>query len=125
VTGPDALTINRWKRYSWPGNVRELRNTLERYAVHGKDPVSKSGGHLRTVPSLAAQAEDPAGKSGGIIPYRQAKARHVEAFERAYVEKLLQCYGHNLAQASRRSGMARSHLHRLVTKYGLRRGNVG
>jgi len=60
------------------------------------------------------------GESEAIIPYKQAKARHVEAFERAYVEKLLQFQGHNLAQASRLSGMARSHLHRLVAKYGLR-----
>lgn len=54
-------------------------------------------------------------------PFKEAKARVLEDFERGYIEDLLDRHGHNVSRAAREAGIHRNILHRLITKYGLAR----
>jgi DNA-binding NtrC family response regulator len=107
---PDALAA--LCRHAWPGNVRELRNTIER-AVALAEPVCLE---TRAAPSENSQA--PAIDLS--VPLRLGKQRLIDAYERAYVTRLIaECKG-NLSEASRRAGIERISLYRLLDRHRLR-----
>jgi transcriptional regulator with GAF, ATPase, and Fis domain len=105
-------------RQSWPGNVRELRAAVER-AVLLDDPAM-----------LALSAEPPGegpaaeGFEEGV-PFRVAKQRAADRWEKVWVAELLARAKGNLSEASRMAKMDRSHLRSLVKKYGLRGQDEG
>ena len=102
--------LARLRARQWPGNVRELRNVLQAYAVLG---------------DLADDGARPtaSGALTGLVdygrPYLEQKEELVERFTRAYLEGLLQQTGGNQAEAARLSGLDRTYVGRLVTKYGI------
>ena len=101
-------------RHPWPGNVRELRNFVERAVVfQDADPPSAMGARRSNA------AQDPLDIS---LPYREAKARALAAFERAYLGGLLEWAKGNLSLAARQAQMDRMNLHRLAQRHGLRDG---
>jgi len=87
-------------RQRWPGNIRELRNAVERIALIGW-----------TAPSPPVKR----------APYGQAKEAANQVWERTWVKELLAEHDHNVSQAARAAQMARSHLRKLVERYGLGR----
>ncbi|MBX7101174.1 MAG: sigma 54-interacting transcriptional regulator [Myxococcaceae bacterium] len=88
----------------WPGNVRELKNVVERIVAMGPQAV---------FPELPAQAD------GG--DFHQAREQALRAFERSYLEALLERHGQNASQAAREAGIARSYLYKLLEVHGLKR----
>jgi two-component system response regulator GlrR len=95
----------------WPGNVRELRNALERAVAH--------------LPQSGWPTDDGAGAPGPLevdvsLPFRQAKARVVEEFERGYVSRLLDAHGGNLSAVARSAGLDRMSVYKLLDRLRLR-----
>jgi DNA-binding NtrC family response regulator len=118
VAPPDVM--RRLRSYAWPGNVRELKNVVEASLAMGEtlqlneeDRVMRSGAN-RPVLSEAALEHLSA------LPYRDARAELIEAFERRYLEQLLDRAGGNVSQAARDAQMNRSHLSELVQRHKLR-----
>jgi DNA-binding NtrC family response regulator len=102
--------------FAWPGNVRQLRSAIESALTLAQD------GTLR----VADLPEVVLGGAGTLEPgaradrrFRDAKRNVVEAFERAYLEDLLQRHGGNVTGAAEQSGMLRSALQRLLRKHDL------
>ncbi len=54
-----------------------------------------------------------------MMPFKEAKRRLVEPFERAYLKWLLSKHPDNLSAASRTAGLSRKHLRVLIRKYAL------
>jgi DNA-binding NtrC family response regulator len=52
-------------------------------------------------------------------PYKKAKARLLERFEREYLMKLMQDHDGNLSRAARQAGLVRHHLRELCNRYGI------
>ena len=98
--------------YAWPGNVRELRNAIER-ALHLGAEHALPMGDAEPPPSAMMAGEAP------DLPFKEAKAQIVSAFERAYVERLIERHGGNISAASRDAGIDRNYLYRLLEKHGL------
>jgi len=96
-------------RHGWPGNVRELRNYVETCLVWGE--------HRAPAPASATQ-DAPAIDVGE--PLRAARERWARAFERRYLEQMLVVHGNNVSAAARAAGVDRVHLHRLLSRHGLR-----
>jgi len=92
-------------RHAWPGNVRELRNHVEACLVHQDRalPVSSSE------PTIDIHQ-----------PLRAVRDRWVRHVERRYLEQLLIVHGNNVSAAARAAGVDRVHLHRLLSRAGLR-----
>jgi two-component system response regulator HydG len=122
---PEALAV--LARYPFPGNVRELSNVI-RYAFALCDGPLIEVSHLP--PYLAAylaEAGTPAPAAGPAagaaepvqllddLSYRVARDR----FERRYIQELLRVSGANLSEASRRSGVDRSNLRRMLRRLGV------
>ena len=100
-------------RYSWPGNVRELENVIERAVIVSKsdslnevDRFLTGGGPARVDLSL---------------PFRDAKARVVEEFERAYITGVLEAHGGKLTAAAKHADMDPKNFSEKLTRYGLRK----
>jgi two-component system response regulator HydG len=102
--------------YDWPGNVRELENVIERALILSR------GEEISTacLPSELRASPRPAQYGLSDLPMADARA----AFERRYLEGLLGKTGRNLSEASRRAGVDRSNLRRLLKRHGLA-GKIG
>jgi transcriptional regulator with GAF, ATPase, and Fis domain len=105
-------------RHSWPGNVRELRNTLER-AVALAEPLTV-GTAAASSPGAASPASSLPPAIDLSVPLRVGRQRVVDAWEREYVTRLLDECGGNVSEASRRAGLERMSMYRLLHRLGFR-----
>jgi two-component system response regulator GlrR len=101
-------------RYAWPGNVRELENVIERAVI-----VAKGDTITGVEAFLAGDPERP--RMDLSLPFRDAKARVVEEFERAYITGVLELNGGKLTAAAKHADMDPKNLWEKLVKYGLRR----
>ncbi|HEY2747768.1 MAG TPA: helix-turn-helix domain-containing protein, partial [Polyangia bacterium] len=110
-------SLDALMRHAWPGNVRELRNTLER-AVALSEPLAVGNAQPAAPGSSSSAAATP------IVdlsqPLRVGRQRLVDAWEREYVTRLLDECGGNVSEASRRAGLERMSMYRLLHRLGLR-----
>jgi DNA-binding NtrC family response regulator len=105
-------------RYAWPGNVRELENVIERAVIVAK---SDTLGDLERF--LTGEGDRPRMDLG--LPFRDAKARVVEEFERAYVTGVLEAHGGKLTAAAKHADMDPKNLYDKLVRYGLRKAAPG
>ena len=54
------------------------------------------------------------------MPFKEAKDRLLDGFEKQYVAQLLERAGGNLSRAAAEAGLDRNHLARLAKKHNLR-----
>lgn len=114
----DALKV--LQRYKWPGNVRELQNIIERASSIGdKGVINKD--HVDFVFTELEREEDRTEKLQVVkdIPFKEAKQKVVEVFERDYLLDLLRRNNYNLSKAAREAGIDRKHIRNLLKKYGI------
>ncbi|MBA2244044.1 MAG: sigma-54-dependent Fis family transcriptional regulator, partial [Gemmatimonadetes bacterium] len=101
--------------HDWPVNVRELRNALERAVVLAEGdaielsdlPASIAGASAPLRPADAALAE---------LPYADARARAVEAFDRSFLAAALERQGGNVSATARVLGLHRQSLQKLLRR---------
>ncbi len=93
-------------RHAWPGNVRELRNYVE-------SCLARQESTLAAVPPSEPTIDINA-------PLRIVRERWLRHVERQYLDALLAAHGGNVSAAARAAGVDRVHMHRLLSKLGLR-----
>jgi two-component system response regulator GlrR len=107
---PDDF-MARAQRHAWPGNVRELRNAVERAVLLPNHP--------------AAAFETPPKKEQGFatididVPFKQAKQKLVDEFDRRYLEALLEAHDGNISAAARAAGIERMSIYKMIRRLGL------
>jgi transcriptional regulator with GAF, ATPase, and Fis domain len=109
--------------HDWPGNVRELRNVLERavYLAQAQGQTTLASIGMPTAAAVAP-AGDASTEFDAAQSYRVTREHWEAAFERRYVEWLLNQHDGNMSAAARAADMDRKHLHKLAKKHGLREG---
>jgi DNA-binding NtrC family response regulator len=114
----DALKV--LQRYQYPGNVRELVNTLER-ACSFAENQSISRAHLDYIFSQMEHEEEGTERLvvDKDLPFKEAKQKVLEVFEKEYLEDLVERNNHNLSAAAREAGIDRKHIRNLLKKYGI------
>jgi transcriptional regulator with PAS, ATPase and Fis domain len=112
--------LDALQKHDWPGNVRELRNVVERALSLG-DAALADLGEKRAPTSPPAETGARPGTSSDVLelPFKEAKAQLVEAFERDYLIALLARHHGNISRAAAEAGIDRNYIHRLVKKYNL------
>lgn len=120
VTRVEDDALKMLQRYTWPGNVRELSNILER-AVSMAPGESIDAGHLSFVFQEIENAVEPTERMivDTTIPFKEAKQKVVEMFERDYLEELLRKNDGNVSKSSRVAEIDRKHLRNLIKKYNI------
>jgi DNA-binding NtrC family response regulator len=120
--------LDQLERHDWPGNVRELRNVVERALSLGDAALADLGHDAAAAPPARASSEPSDAKRPSSsspqadvleLPFKEAKAQLVEAFERDYLKALLERHRGNISRAAAEAGIDRNYIHRLVKKYGL------
>lgn len=120
--GPGA--VSALEAYEWPGNVRELMNVLRRAVVFARGeeitvadlPTEVSGARDKVPTSNPGHAMALPDAS---VPFKDAKATVLDAFERQYLQDLLVRHKQNISKAAREAGIDRRHLYRLLDKYAI------
>jgi DNA-binding NtrC family response regulator len=102
-------------QYPWPGNVRELRNVVEQVVNLGEEAL----------PELVASDDERGPVTADLdLPYKEAKERLVEGFERDYVRNLLERCEGNISRAAREANIDRVYLRKLLRKHGIEPGGA-
>ncbi len=109
--------------HPWPGNVRELNNAIEHSATLCSDQRIDTH-HLPSWMTTGAGVirRVAVSKVGSVssAPYSAARTRLLDDFELRYLKDLLAATEGNLSEASRRSGIDRSNLRRMLKRHGIR-----
>jgi len=113
--------LTRLERYAWPGNVRELRNVLERaWTMAGP-----GGAPFQALRLWMAAQSEPSGGGRALdlidssLPFKEAKERWLDLFERRYLEGVFATHGENISRAAAASGINRRHFRNLLRKHGI------
>lgn len=116
----DDAALRALSLHSWPGNVRELENlVLRAYTLSDGDTVTIEA-LVAADPAIAcAWQHADSGRTDAAESFRQAKAHAIAAFERSYLEQVLQQAHGNVTQAARLAGKDRRALGKLLKKYGI------
>ncbi len=102
--------VRKLESYRWPGNVRELHNTIHRAVL------TSPGSEVRPCDLEIGDADSGyAGDSDG--DFRSGRAAAIEAFEGAYVRRLIEKHDGNVTRAAREARKERRAFGRLVKKY--------
>ncbi|HEY2963429.1 MAG TPA: helix-turn-helix domain-containing protein, partial [Pyrinomonadaceae bacterium] len=101
--------LRKLEAHDWPGNIRELLNVVQRAAV-----LSASSYILPSDISFLSRAQttEPSAED-----FRKSRSRAIEAFERRYVEELLEKHQGNVTRAALEAGQDRRAFGRLKKKY--------
>jgi len=120
VTRVEDDALKALGRYDWPGNVRELSNVIER-AVSFVEGNSINKAHLDFIFAEMSHGEERTERMAvdADIPFKDAKQRVVESFEKEYLEELIKQHGGNLSKAAREAKIDRKHLRNLLKKYNI------
>jgi two-component system, NtrC family, response regulator GlrR len=101
---PEAL--EKLVLYNWPGNVRELEHVLESAAVLCQSRIIGPDQILIETESDSARET-----------FKEAKDRHVEQFERNYIETLLIAHHGNITRAADAANKNRRAFWQLMQKH--------
>jgi two-component system response regulator GlrR len=123
--GPKLFTraaLEKLETHDWPGNVRELLNVVQRAAV-----LSQGAHILPSDISFSARESSEISfsnrESSVELPaegdFQQGRSRAIEAFEKRYVEDLLQKHQGNVTRAALEAGKDRRAFGRLKKKYSI------
>ncbi|HEY8430829.1 MAG TPA: sigma 54-interacting transcriptional regulator [Sandaracinaceae bacterium] len=107
--GLSASELATLRAHDFPGNVRELRRMIEQTLL-----TSERRSQAPLPPDVAV-TEDLV-----QLPFKEAKERLLDVFEKHYVESLLARHDGNVSRAASEAGVDRNHLARLAKKHGLR-----
>ena len=124
---PEVLQL--FEAYRWPGNIRELYNVLSRalpfcsreeVTIEALPPALRAAALSREtrIPGAAASQAVPEVQD---LPFRDARDRIMEAFEREYLLDLLDRHSGNVSRAARAADVDRKTLSRLMKKHALNR----
>jgi len=96
--------------YHFAGNVRELRNLVDAAVAMGEAPS------VGTPAPAASGRAALAVETDLSLPYKDARAQVLDAFEARYLDALLERAGGNVSAAARMARMTRSYLNDLIAK---------
>ncbi len=114
---PDVLEA--FKRYPWPGNIRELENLIERAYI-------LESGAILTPPCFPAELFDHQSNSASIHidssrPLAEVRREAAENAERKYLIDLLEAKKGIINESAKHAGITTRQLHKLLTKYKIRK----
>jgi two-component system response regulator GlrR len=112
VEGLAPKAVERLMAHDWPGNIRELEHVIERAVVFSTSSLIASE-------DLDLPEPVPSGVDLYSGPFRAAKARVVDDFERVYIERLLSIHAGNISKAASIARKNRRAFFELIRKHSI------
>lgn len=110
VEGLAPEAAHRLMAHDWPGNIRELEHVIERAVVFSTSRLIASE-DLDLPQPVLLETDRYAG------PFRAAKARVVDDFEKAYIDRLLSIHRGNISKAASIARKNRRAFFELIRKH--------
>lgn len=112
----------RMETYDWPGNIRELKSALEYAVIHTQDASIKTEDFPDWIPICEETEKATLTLDAALmgLPLREA----VDAFEKAYLLKVLERSGGGLSATARLTSLPRATLLRRLRYFGLHYGSA-
>lgn len=111
--------LEAFDRYSWPGNIREVENLMERAYILERSPVLTLDGfpsELLTPGDVRARLPlDTA------LTLAEVRRHSIETIERQYLHGILTENEGRIGKTAHAAGISARQLHKLMTKYGIRK----
>ena len=107
--------LHSFMAYPWPGNVREVENVIEKTLVLHRGDVIESV----ELPENGNHSNHKNGKVCLELPFKDAKKKIIEEFEKDYLSHLLEWSGGNISRASKKSGMDYKSFYEKMKLYGI------
>src|SRR5581483_10073459 len=120
VSGFSPMAMKALVSNAWPGNVRELEHVIERAVVLAQGELIELGDlpeHLQKAPRSGPGAAEVGSLTH--LPFAQAKALAMGAFERRYLATMLEKTGGNISAAALAAGMDRANFRRQMKQAGV------
>jgi DNA-binding NtrC family response regulator len=103
--------------HPWRGNVRELENVVSRAVLLAKGPeISPEDIDWKEDISTECLVSE----SVRELPYKEAKARVLERFNKEYLSALLVRHNSNVTRAAKECGLERQALQQVMRRYGIK-----
>jgi DNA-binding NtrC family response regulator len=125
-------TMEKLKRHRWPGNVRELKNFVERAVLltHGDEIETRFLQSREPAPEKPRAAVESAASMAELaieqgLPFKDAKNRLIEEFEKSYWMRLLEGSDGNVSEAARIAGVHRKSVEYILKKLDISRDDIG
>ena len=117
--------MEAFRRYGWPGNIRELQNLIERaYILEKTSVLTPASFPAELLGPSPAQAMPEARKTGGgaatLAAVRNRAAREAECL---YLKELLAQHRGRINATAEAAGVTPRQIHKLMTRYGIRKEN--
>ncbi len=111
--------LEAFDRYSWPGNIRELENLMERaYILETSSVLTPVGFPTDLFTPGDARAQISLGTA---LPLKEVRRRGIETIETQYLKGLLAANDGRIGKTAEAAGISPRQLHKLITKYGIRK----
>ncbi len=120
VKGVTQEAMDLLRRFSWPGNVRQLLNVVERGCSFSNNRMITP----EELPEYINRCPEAPQKGRPVIkelPYKKAKQRFLDGFEKEYIAGLLEENEWNVSKAAREAEIDRKYFRKLMNKHGLKR----
>lgn len=105
--------------YPWPGNIRELENVLERaYIIENSSVLTPEGFPMEFFTAETPSAIPSVDSSGNLAEVRR---RALEEVEKRYLQELLASKRGKIRESAETAGITARQLHKLLTKYGIKK----
>lgn len=118
-----AEIVQQMAEYEWPGNIRQLKNFIERlYVTCSSSVVSEADLQFSPI-----QKQDEFSGSESVfdellpLPFKEAKRRLLDNFERFYLSRHLKTYAGNISKLAEIVGESREGLSKKIKRYGLKK----
>ncbi len=117
AVGIDDSAMELMTAHEWRGNVRELQNVLERALILASGDSISVDDLPEAVKRSGDREAEPQVEYYLDLPFKDAKERLIEDFERRYITDVLKNFKGNISRSAEHSGIDRRSLHRLLSKY--------
>ena len=107
--------------YDWPGNVRELRNAVERAVVLAEGDTIEAGDLPPGLDTRGPAALRPVDAALADLPWAEARALAMDAWERDFLAAALERRGGNVSRTAQALGLHRQSLQKRLRQIGLSR----
>ncbi len=114
IKGISGEAMEILEGYHWPGNIRELQNVIER-------ATSLTDTQYITPLDLQEHLHQGVDPENYIknLPFKSAKRKWLESFEKKYFSDLLKESGGNISLAAKKGGIDRKTIYRIMKRHGM------
>ena len=113
------LVMEAFMKYSWPGNIRELENLIERSYILESTSVLTPESFPSDLFAPARQITQVTLNPSKTLA--EVRRKGVENIERQYLKELLTRNRGRIQQSADDAGISSRQLHKLLTKYGIKK----